>query len=200
MDTKSEFDYLIKLLILGDSAVGKTNFLCKLTENKFNQNYMASTAIDIKNTSIKINGKNIKLQIWDTAGQEKYRALTRSFLIKAQGILALYDITNHTSFDNLQSWLTLINEECYVDIPVIIVGNKMDLEEKRIVDKEEASEYAKKQNVEFIETSSKTGENVEKTLYMLTEKVLQKIENSSDFSFTLDSGTIKKKRNKHSCC
>jgi len=200
MDTKSEFDYLIKLLILGDSAVGKTNFLCKLTENKFNQNYMASTAIDIKNTSIKINGKNIKLQIWDTAGQEKYRALTRSFLIKAQGILALYDITNHTSFDNLQSWLTLIKEECYIDIPVIIVGNKMDLEEKRIVDKEEASEYAKKQNVEFIETSSKTGENVEKTLYMLTEKVLQKIENSSDFSFTLDSGTIKKKRNKHSCC
>jgi small GTP-binding protein len=200
MDTKSEFDYLIKLLILGDSAVGKTNFLCKLTENKFNQNYMASTAIDIKNTSIKINGKNIKLQIWDTAGQEKYRALTRSFLIKAQGILALYDITNHTSFDNLQSWLTLIKEECYVDIPVIIVGNKMDLEEKRIVDKEEASEYAKKQNVEFIETSSKTGENVEKTLYMITEKVLQKIENSSDFSFTLDSGTIKKKRNKHSCC
>ena len=200
MDTKSEFDYLIKLLILGDSAVGKTNFLCKLTENKFNQNYMASTAIDIKNTSIKINGKNIKLQIWDTAGQEKYRALTRSFLIKAQGILALYDITNHTSFDNLQSWLTLIKEECYVDIPVIIVGNKMDLEEKRIVDKEEASEYAKKQNVEFIETSSKTGENVEKTLYILTEKVLQKIENSSDFSFTLDSGTIKKKRNKHSCC
>ena len=200
MVTKSEFDYLIKLLILGDSAVGKTNFLCKLTENKFNQNYMASTAIDIKNTSIKINGKNIKLQIWDTAGQEKYRALTRSFLIKAQGILALYDITNHTSFDNLQSWLTLIKEECYVDIPVIIVGNKMDLEEKRIVDKEEASEYAKKQNVEFIETSSKTGENVEKTLYMLTEKVLQKIENSSDFSFTLDSGTIKKKRNKHSCC
>ncbi len=182
MDTKSEFDYLIKLLILGDSAVGKTNFLCKLTENKFNQNYMASTAIDIKNTSIKINGKNIKLQIWDTAGQEKYRALTRSFLIKAQGILALYDITNHTSFDNLQSWLTLIKEECYVDIPVIIVGNKMDLEEKRIVDKEEASEYAKKQNVEFIETSSKTGENVEKTLYMLTEKVLQKIENSSDFT------------------
>ena len=200
MDTKSEFDYLIKLLILGDSAVGKTNFLCKLTEHKFNQNYMASTAIDIKNTSIKINGKNIKLQIWDTAGQEKYRALTRSFLIKAQGILALYDITNHTSFDNLQSWLSLINEECYVDIPVIIVGNKMDLEEKRMVDKEEASEYAKKQNVEFIETSSKTGENVEKTLYMLTEKVLQKIENSSDFSFTLDSGTIKKKRNKHSCC
>ena len=200
MDTKSEFDYLIKLLILGDSAVGKTNFLCKLTENKFNQNYMASTAIDIKNTSIKINGKNIKLQIWDTAGQEKYRALTRSFLIKAQGILALYDITNHTSFDNLQSWLTLIKEECYVDIPVIIVGNKMDLEEKRIVNKEEASEYAKKENVEFIETSSKTGENVEKTLYMLTEKVLQKIENSSDFSFTLDSGTIKKKRNKHSCC
>ena len=200
MDTKSEFDYLIKLLILGDSTVGKTNFLCKLTENKFNQNYMASTAIDIKNTSIEINGKNIKLQIWDTAGQEKYRALTRSFLIKAQGILALYDITNHTSFDNLQSWLTLIKEECYVDIPVIIVGNKMDLEEKRIVDKEEASEYAKKQNVEFIETSSKTGENVEKTLYMLTEKVLQKIENSSDFSFTLDSGTIKKKRNKHSCC
>ena len=193
-----EYDYMI--LVVGDSAVGKTKFLCKLTENKFNQNYMASTAIDIKNTSIKINGKNIKLQIWDTAGQEKYRALTRSFLIKAQGILALYDITNHTSFDNLQSWLTLIKEECYVDIPVIIVGNKMDLEEKRIVDKEEASEYAKKQNVEFIETSSKTGENVEKTLYMLTEKVLQKIENSSDFSFTLDSGTIKKKRNKHSCC
>ena len=194
------FDYLFKYIIIGDAAVGKSNLLLRYAHDQFKPDYQLTIGVEFGAKNVEIRNKTYRIQIWDTAGQEKYRALTRSFLIKAQGILALYDITNHTSFDNLQSWLTLIKEECYVDIPVIIVGNKMDLEEKRIVDKEEASEYAKKQNVEFIETSSKTGENVEKTLYMLTEKVLQKIENSSDFSFTLDSGTIKKKRNKHSCC
>ena len=200
MDSKNDCEYVIKLLILGDSTVGKTNFLYKYTENKFNQNYMASTAIDLQTSKIKINGKNIKLQIWDTAGQEKYKSLTKSFLLKAQGILILYDVTNKTSFNNLQSWLLLVKEECYSEIPIIIVGNKKDLEDERVIDKEEAIEYAKEENVLYIETSSKTGENIEKTIHILTENVLQKLDSNSDFSFTLDSGTIKKISRHKRCC
>ena len=199
MDPKNDFDYIIKLLILGDSSVGKTNFLYKYTENKFNEKYLASTAIDLQTKQIKINGKKIKLQIWDTAGQEKYKSLTKNFLLKAQGILILYDIANKTTFDNLKVWLSLVQEECITDIPIIIVGNKMDIEDQRVVDKEEANEFAKEQNIQYIETSSKTGENIERAINMIVEKVLQKLDSSSDFSFTLDSGTVKKV-SKHKCC
>ncbi len=199
MESNSEFEFSIKILIVGDSSVGKSNFIYRFIEDKFIDNYFASTGIDLKTTSIKMEGKKIKLQIWDTAGQEKYRSITKTLFLKAQGILALFDITSENSFINIKNWLFLIKEECNSDIPIIIVGNKNDLENKRVVEKEKAIEYAKQQNIEYIETSSKTGENIEKTIYLIVEKVLQKVDYNSDFSFTLDSGTVKKKI-KHSCC
>ena len=199
MNPDQDYEFLIKLLIIGDSTVGKTNFVSKFIESKFNENYFASTGIDLKKTSIKIDGKNIKLQIWDTAGQEKYRSMTKNLFLKSQGIIAIYDITNESSFNNLKNWMTLIQEECNIGIPIIIVGNKIDLENKRVISKEKAMEFAKSQNIDYIETSSKTGENIDKTIKMITEKVIQKADSVSNLSFALDSGSFNK-RKFHSCC
>ena len=199
MNSYKEYEYLIKILIVGDSTVGKTNFIKKYVENKFNESYFASTGIDLITTSIKIEGKSFKIQIWDTAGQEKYRAMTKNLFLKTQGIVIIFDISNETSFINLKSWMNDIKEECSADIPMILVGNKLDLEDKRVIDKERAMEFAKNEKLEYIETSSKTGENINKALSLIIEKIYQRADSNSNFSFTLDDGTVKKK-SKKMCC
>ena len=199
MDLNTEYEFTIKLLIVGDSTVGKTNFIHRFIENNFNENYFASTGMDLKTTSININDKIIKLQIWDTAGQEKYKSITKTLFLKAQGILALYDITSESSFINLKNWLSLIEEECNPDVPRIIVGNKIDLIDKRVIEKEKALEYATQKKIDYIETSSKTGENIHKSILLITKKVLQKLDHNRNFSFSLDSSSSKKKIN-HGCC
>ena len=199
MNSDKEYEYLIKILIVGDSTVGKTNFIKKYVENKFNESYFASTGIDLITTSIKIEGKSFKIQIWDTAGQEKYRAMTKNLFLKTQGIVIIFDISNETSFINLKSWMNDIKEECSADIPMILVGNKLDLEDKRVIDKERAMEFAKNKKLEYIETSSKTGENINKALSKIIEKIYQRADSNSNFSFTLDDGTVKKK-SKKMCC
>ena len=199
MDLNTEYEFTIKLLIVGDSTVGKTNFIKKYVENKFNESYFASTGIDLITTSIKIEGKSFKIQIWDTAGQEKYRAMTKNLFLKTQGIVIIFDISNETSFINLKSWMNDIKEECSADIPMILVGNKLDLEDKRVIDKERAMEFAKNKKLEYIETSSKTGENINKALSLIIEKIYQRADSNSNFSFTLDDGTVKKK-SKKMCC
>ena len=199
MNSDKEYEYLIKILIVGDSTVGKTNFIKKYVENKFNESYFASTGIDLITTSIKIEGKSFKIQIWDTAGQEKYRAMTKNLFLKTQGIVIIFDISNETSFINLKSWMNDIKEECSADIPMILVGNKLDLEDKRVIDKERAMEFAKNEKLEYIETSSKTGENINKALSLIIEKIYRRADSNSNFSFTLDDGTVKKK-SKKMCC
>ena len=199
MNSDKEYEYLIKILIVGDSTVGKTNLIKKYVENKFNESYFASTGIDLITTSIKIEGKSFKIQIWDTAGQEKYRAMTKNLFLKTQGIVIIFDISNETSFINLKSWMNDIKEECSADIPMILVGNKLDLEDKRVIDKERAMEFAKNEKLEYIETSSKTGENINKALSLIIEKIYQRADSNSNFSFTLDDGTVKKK-SKKMCC
>ena len=199
MNSDKEYELLIKILIVGDSTVGKTNFIKKYVENKFNESYFASTGIDLITTSIKIEGKSFKIQIWDTAGQEKYRAMTKNLFLKTQGIVIIFDISNEISFINLKSWMNDIKEECSADIPMILVGNKLDLEDKRVIDKERAMEFAKNEKLEYIETSSKTGENINKALSLIIEKIYQRADSNSNFSFTLDDGTVKKK-SKKMCC
>ena len=199
MNSDKEYELLIKILIIGDSTVGKTNFIKKYVGEKFKEGYFASTGIDLITTSIKIEGKSFKIQIWDTAGQEKYRAMTKNLFLKTQGIVIIFDISNETSFINLKSWMNDIKEECSADIPMILVGNKLDLEDKRVIDKERAMEFAKNEKLEYIETSSKTGENINKALSLIIEKIYQRADSNSNFSFTLDDGTVKKK-SKKMCC
>ena len=198
MDENS--DITLKLLIVGGSGVGKTNFLNMFLNNKFNQNYFSSTGIDLQNKIMNIKNKKVRIQIWDTAGQEKYKSITKNLFLKVMGALVLYDITNEESFTKLKEWVELIKEECGRHIKILIIGNKSDLESQRAIDKEDAMKYANEEKVQYIECSSKTGENVEKAIIVLSEKILESTEISMDSSLMLDSTLLSSKIKKSKCC
>ena len=191
------YDLTLKILIVGDSGVGKTNFILRFLNNEFNQNYMSTAGIDLKSGSIIIKNKKIRIQIWDTAGQEKYKAITKNLFLKVMGALIVYDITNENSFYNLQSWVSMVKEECGKHMQIVIVGNKSDLDSKRAISKEEVLNYVKEQKVEYIETSSKTGENIIKAITLLSEQILENSESIDDVSFRLDSISLQKRKK---CC
>ena len=198
MDENS--DITLKLLIVGGSGVGKTNFLNMFLNNKFNQNYFSSTGIDLQDKIMNIKNKKVRIQIWDTAGQEKYKSITKNLFLKVMGALVLYDITNEESFTKLKEWVELIKEECGRHIKILIIGNKSDLESQRAIDKEDAMKYANEEKVQYIECSSKTGENVEKAIIVLSEKILESTEISMDSSLMLDSTLLSSKIKKRKCC
>ena len=198
MDENS--DITLKLLIVGGSGVGKTNFLNMFLNNKFNQNYFSSTGIDLQNKIMNIKNKKVRIQIWDTAGQEKYKSITKNLFLKVMGALVLYDITNEESFTKLKEWVELIKEECGRHIKILIIGNKSDLESQRAIDKEDAMKYANEEKVQYIECSSKTGEKVEKAIIVLSEKILESTEISMDSSLMLDSTLLSSKIKKRKCC
>jgi small GTP-binding protein len=147
-----------------------------------------------------IKNKKVRIQIWDTAGQEKYKSITKNLFLKVMGALVLYDITNEESFTKLKEWVELIKEECGRHIKILIIGNKSDLESQRAIDKEDAMKYANEEKVQYIECSSKTGENVEKAIIMLSEKILESTEISMDSSLMLDSTLLSSKIKKRKCC
>ena len=198
MEADAEIDYTIKLLIVGDSSVGKSNFIYRFIENKFCQSYMTTTGIDLKTGNIDIENKKIRVQLWDTAGQEKYRAITKNLFLKVQGVLIIYDITNENSFQNLKSWVSTIKEECG-HMEMLLIGNKSDLEEQRKVKKDEAIAFAQEEKIEYMETSSKTGENIHKAIGFICEKILNDTNFGRDYSFTLDQTAIVK-NDKKNCC
>jgi len=199
MEQEPEIDYTIKLLIVGDSSVGKSNFIYRFIENRFCEEYLTTSGIDLKTANIKIKDKMIRVQLWDTAGQEKYRAITKNLFLKVLGALVFYDITNENSFQNLKEWVKSIKEECGGHMQMILIGSKSDLADKRVVRRDEAEAYAKEQKIEYMESSSKTGENVQEAIISLCEKILKKEELEKDVSFTLDRSSFAKP-NKKKCC
>ena len=198
MELETYFDYTIKILILGDSTVGKTNILTMFIDKKFNQKYMTTSGIDLKTTSIELNNKKIKIQLWDTCGQEKYKSITKNLFLKVQGILAVYDITNRNSFSSLKNWVKLVKNDGNHP-KMLIIGNKSDLDEERQVPKDEAIEYAKEEKIEYIETSSKTGENINKAIILICETIMDDSSFEKDVSFALDTSSVLR-RHKHKCC
>ena len=142
----------------------------------------------------------MRIQIWDTAGQEKYKAITKNLFLKVMGALILYDITDENSFDKLKSWINMIKEECGKHMQMIIIGNKSDLDEQRKITKEFAMNYAKEENTEYIECSSKTGENVLKAVSLLCERILAINDVVADSSFMLDASLISTPVKKKKCC
>ena len=199
MIINENFDYILRLLIVGDSTVGKTNFIMRFINDKFNESYMTTSGIDLKTKDIEIKNKNIRIQIWDTAGQEKYRAITRNLFLKVLGVLIIYDITNEKSYNNLKTWVQLIREDCGSHMQIIIVGNKCDLDSERKINQEEVLKYARKEKIEYIETSCKTGENVQKAVKTICEKILENNDLSSDISFTLSSSSLLPPKKKKCC-
>ena len=184
MNIQSSFDYKLKILVIGDSGVGKTNFLFRFVENKFNQIYSSTIGIDSKSKIIILpkNKQKIKVHFWDTCGQEKYRSVNKLLFQKVQGIILMYDITKRETYEGLNSWIDFIYDT--IDhVPIVLVGNKVDDEEEnRIVRTEEGKAFAKDNGFIFYETSALNGKNVNNAVYSLCEKIISPLEESFNFN------------------
>jgi len=179
------YDYLFKLLLIGDSGVGKTCLLFRFADNTFNSTFISTIGIDFKIQTLEIDGKRIKLQVWDTAGQERFRTITTAYYRGAMGILLVYDVTSKKSFDNITNWLRNIEEHASEGVEKLLVGNKSDLEEKRAISEEEGQLLAVQHSIDFIEASALSGENVREAFMRMARRV--KIKHESKVSQTSPS-------------
>ena len=195
-------DSVYKVLILGDSSVGKTCFLLKYTDKVFNEVYMSTIGLDyrLKTLTLK-NGKKVKLQIWDTAGQDRFRTITNNYYEGAHGIILIYDITNTETYDNVENWISQIKEEASPNVVIYLVGNKVDMEDKRKVTTEEGQKVADENNLPFIETSAKSDINVNETFDNLVEKMDSVFSNlEKKDSVSISGNNLNKDNNKKKCC
>jgi len=183
-----EYDYLFKLLLIGDSGVGKSCLLLRFADDTYTQSYISTIGVDFKIRTIELEGKTVKLQIWDTAGQERYRSVTRSYYRGAAGALIVYDITNRDSYNHLINWLADARTLARADISIITVGNKVDQKDKRAVTFLEASRCAQENDILFLETSALTGEGVEEVFIKVARMILNKIEDGLIDPNTMVSG------------
>lgn len=156
----NDYDYIFKIVIIGDSGVGKSCMLLRFADNEFTDSYISTIGVDFKIKTLNVEGTNIKLQIWDTAGQDRFRTITSSYYRHANGIIIAYDITDTQSFENVQKWLEEITRYATEDVAKLIVGNKCDLESERVVKFEDGKQMAKSFDIPFIETSAKSSTNV----------------------------------------
>ncbi|XP_074599762.1 ras-related protein Rab-10-like [Brevipalpus obovatus] len=171
---KQNYDLLFKLLLIGDSGVGKTCILFRFSDDTFHSTFISTIGIDFKIKTIDLRGKKIKLQIWDTAGQERFHTITTSYYRGASGIMLVYDITNLKSFDNVAKWLRTIDEHASEDVEKMILGNKCDMENKRVIPRERAETVAREHRIRFLETSAKSDLNINQAFMELTEAILIK--------------------------
>jgi len=164
-------DYLFKLLLIGDSGVGKSCLLLRFADDTYTESYISTIGVDFKIRTIELDGKTIKLQIWDTAGQERFRTITSSYYRGAHGIIVVYDVTDNESFQNVKQWLHEIDRYASENVNKLLVGNKSDLENKRVVSAEQGKEFADSLGIEFLETSAKTSVNVEQAFLTMASQI-----------------------------
>lgn len=170
------YDYLFKLLLIGDSGVGKTCVLFRFSDDAFNSTFISTIGIDFKIRTIELDGKKIKLQIWDTAGQERFRTITTAYYRGAMGILLVYDITNEKSFDNIKNWIRNIEAHASEDVEKMIIGNKCDNDEKRAISLNQGQNLASEYKVDFMETSAKANINVEEAFTQIAKAIKKKMD------------------------
>lgn len=170
------YDYLFKLLLIGDSGVGKTCLLFRFSEDNFNQTFIATIGIDFKIRTIDIDGKKIKLQIWDTAGQERFRTITTAYYRGAMGIMLVYDVTNEKSFQNISSWVRSIKEHASRDVDQMLLANKCDMRDKRVISPEQGQQLANELSIRYMETSAKLGDFVDEAFITLARDIKKRME------------------------
>ena len=170
------YDKTIQLLVIGDSSVGKTSLITRYTNGTFKEEYLATVGLDYYSKVEAINNQTINIKLWDTAGQERYKALTQNYFRNAEGVLLTFDVTNTDSFNNLKDWIGSIKtnmESKNIFLPLIIVGNKIDMEDAREINKEDAEKFVSDNNYKYFETSAKTGEGVDDAIRDLVNQVLE---------------------------
>jgi len=202
-----EYDHLFKLLIIGDSGVGKSALLLRFADNVFSTNYITTIGVDFKIRTLVVDGEKVKLQIWDTAGQERFRTITSTYYRGTHGVIIVYDVTNGESFANVKRWLHEIEQNCDV-VNKVLVGNKNDDPSRKVVLTTDAQRYADQMQIKLYETSAKDNINVEEMFMSITESVLhtkkqQQRPDSSSNIVQLPSHPGYKPRNtknKNKCC
>ncbi|KAF2210687.1 hypothetical protein CERZMDRAFT_113220 [Cercospora zeae-maydis SCOH1-5] len=169
------YDFLIKLLLIGDSGVGKSCCLLRFSEDSFTPSFITTIGIDFKIRTIELDGKRVKLQIWDTAGQERFRTITTAYYRGAMGILLVYDVTDERSFNNIRTWFSNVEQHATEGVNKILIGNKCDWEEKRAVSTEQGQALADELGIPFMEVSAKSNINVDKAFYNLASDIKKRI-------------------------
>ncbi|KAJ0979481.1 hypothetical protein J5N97_014955 [Dioscorea zingiberensis] len=173
---RADYDYLIKLLLIGDSGVGKSCLLLRFSDGSFTTSFITTIGIDFKIRTIELDGKRIKLQIWDTAGQERFRTITTAYYRGAMGILLVYDVTDESSFNNIRNWIRNIEQHASDNVNKILVGNKADMDEsKRAVPTSKGQALADEYGIKFFETSAKTNLNVEQVFFSIARDIKQRL-------------------------
>ncbi|KAL6555622.1 Ras-related protein RABA5b [Orobanche hederae] len=213
MEEENGEEYLFKIVVIGDSAVGKSNLLSRFARDEFDHNSKATIGVEFQTQVMEVDGKEVKAQVWDTAGQERFRAVTTAYYRGAVGALVVYDISRKGTFENINRWLDELKTHCDTTVATMLVGNKCDLENIREVSVEEGKTLAEEQGLFFIETSALDSTNVNKAFEIVVreifDKVSRKILNSDSYKaelsvnrVSLANGVDSSKQNtsSFSCC
>ncbi|CEP08676.1 hypothetical protein [Parasitella parasitica] len=171
----TEYDYLFKLLLIGDSGVGKSCLLLRFADDTYTESYISTIGVDFKIRTIELEGKTVKLQIWDTAGQERFRTITSSYYRGAHGIIVVYDVTDQDSFDNVKQWMQEIDRYAAEGVNKLLVGNKSDLTDKRVVESKTAVDFVEPFDIPFLETSAKDSTNVEQAFLTMAKQIKKRM-------------------------
>ncbi len=208
MSDAEEYEMMIKVILIGDSGVGKTNIMSKYLKNQFMENSKATVGVEFGSKLFNHQGHKIKAQIWDTAGQEKYKAITGAYYKGSKGAFIVYDITRKDTFASIERWVNDLKATSDPKLTIILIGNKNDLDDKREVSKDQGEEKAKSFGCAFLETSAFSGDNLDKAFELMVKEIYEKFSNSSseeeEFEavkkgedLKVEKATDKKKK---SCC
>ena len=190
-----QYDHLVKILLIGESGVGKTCILQRFNRDEFLVNHLATIAIDFKMKIFDVDNSRLKMQIWDTAGQERYNTLTSGFFKAAHGIMVCYSVTDERSFQSINKWIAQIKNLAPNDVKILLVGNKSDLKNDRVVSTDAGKECAEKYGIEFVETSAFNGENVVYAFESLGRMILTDIKKEEQ-----EGDHLNRPKKKNKCC
>ena len=192
-----DYDYIFKIVLIGDTCVGKSCILVRFSDDVFVENYVTTIGVDFRFKTMIVKNKIAKIQIWDTAGQERYRSITTAYYRGAAAIIICCDSTNKESFYNINNWIDEIAKYTDKEVDKLILMNKCDLVEERQIDKNDISKFEKENGIKVMEVSAKTGDGIDKAFEYIIEKLIDKSENKKSNTMTLQGGSLS---NKQGCC
>ena len=203
--SEDQYDFIFKVLLLGNSDVGKSSIILRYVDQMWSDTFVPTIGVDFKVKTVQVNNKKIKMQIWDTAGQERFRTVISSYFRGSHGLFLIYDITNRDSFKNLENWLSEIEEHASKNVLKILIGNKCDLENDREIKTEEGQAFANRNGMQFMETSAKMNTNINESFETLAKLMIECSSDKNNDANKNDAKVLKKTagkdlKTKKSCC